>query len=68
MANEIKTEQVIDRAEHDGRGPDCMFILEWNSSTSKSFDRGRAPKQGRKYILKCLRYDGKRGYFGLEQI
>jgi len=49
-------------------GPDAYFIVEWNRQTMKMFNKYRKPKQGRRYCLKCVRNDGRRIYFVLDQL
>ena len=47
--------------------PSC-FIMQWNSSTRQTFDRGNKPKLGNKYVLKCVGFNGVEARFVIEHI
>ena len=67
-SNEIEIkEDIIDRPVRVGKGPKAAMVLEYNRGTREIFDNGNHPRQGRRYCLKCIRYDGKRGYFCWER-
>lgn len=61
-------EDIIDRPVVVGKGPKAYTIMEWNRQTREMFDKGKIPKQGRRFCLKCVRFDGKRAYFKLSEI
>lgn len=70
---EIEQETIDDTKEikkplKDGRGPKSLFIVEWNRQTREMFRKGSVPKQGRRYTLKCARFDGKNAYFILDPL
>lgn len=62
----IDDTKEIDKPLKDGKGPKSLFIVEWNRQTREMFRKGSVPKQGRRYCLKCARFDGRRAYFILE--
>ena len=62
---EIK-EDLIDRAVKMKKGPPSYTVIEWNRQTREIFDKGKKPKQGRRYVFRCTRFDGKHAYFTLE--
>lgn len=73
MARNLKVipkirEDIVDSSVRSAHGPKAYMILEWNRSTKECFDKGRKPRQGRRYAFKCERFDGSRAYFVLEQI
>lgn len=61
-------QDVLKKPIKVGQGPEAFLVVEWNRNMSKIFDKGNPPRQGRRYCLKCIRYDGRKGYFGLERI
>jgi hypothetical protein len=63
-----KLEELLGKIVRVGHGPKANFVLEWNRQTMGLFDRGNKPKIGNKYCFKCVRFDGKHGYFVLEHI
>jgi len=63
---EIKGD-VMDRPIRVGKGPKSVYVFEFNRSTREVFDKGNHPRQGRRYCLKCIRYDGKKGFFVWER-
>ncbi len=66
MAEEAEIrEDIIDRALKIKKGPPAFIVLKWNGSTRQFFDKGNKPRQGRKYVLKCTRNDGKHSYFDI---
>jgi len=64
---QIKPEP-FNRPINDNKGPPSIMVITWNHSMQQVFDKGRKPKAGRRYALKCERFDGLRAYFTLEQI
>lgn len=64
----LELDKPMGKPEKDGRGPECFFIIEMNRQTKKIFDKGNNPHQGARYVFKCLRFDGKKCYLGLEQL
>jgi len=67
---EPKTEQEVRKKaiKATSGSPLCYEVIEWNRSTRNMFYRGQKPKQGRRYCLQCMRFDGKRAYFILRPI
>ena len=63
---EIK-EDILDRPIIIGKGPKAAMVINWNRGTRQIFDKGNPPRQGRRYCLKCIRYDGKKGFFVWEK-
>jgi hypothetical protein len=61
-------EDIVKKPVHDGMGPDCFFIVEWNRDTQKMFDKGKRPRGGLRYVLECDHFDGKRAYFVIRQM
>lgn len=61
-------EDIIDRPIKSANGPECFIKIEWNRQTQKLFDRGRKPKQGGRYVFKCIRFNGKNSFFTLERL
>jgi len=60
-------QEIVDKAEKDGKGPLSYMILDWNRSTQQMFRKGKKPRQGARFVLRCSRSDGKRMYFELEE-
>ena len=66
---EIQANQEVKQGIHSGGGkPDCFWKMEWNTQTRKIFDKGRTPRQGRRYVFKCDRFNGREAFFTLEQL
>jgi len=70
MKNRLSTdeEKVTKKPIRFKKGPEAHVVMEWNRANMSAFDRGRKPRQGNRYCLKCIRMDGKHAYFSWERL
>lgn len=61
-------DKVITKVIKEAKGPPALMVIEWNRQTRELFRKGHVPKQGRRYCWKCIRHDGKRMYFILDDL
>jgi hypothetical protein len=63
----IESDLVIKKGV-DSVGPPSFMIVEWNRQTQKIFRKGNLPRRGKRYVLRCEGFDGKRAYFILDEM
>ncbi len=62
------SEEVIQDHERDKNKIPSYRIIEYNNRTKWMFKQNKAPRQGQRYCMRCVRFNGKTAYFILEPI